>query len=144
MPKLSEATKFDRMMDKMMRQRREHQEAVDRHQAKLGEIDEMFARHGIALGGGEKPAKRGPKPGAAGKAKRGGKRHRGSFPVTGTESVLKFIKQHGSPSTAELNKHWQKEGRKGKADNLLSLLAKAGKVKREKSGDVRGSRYKLA
>jgi hypothetical protein len=59
--------------------------------------------------------------------------------------VTSFIKSHGHPTAAEVNAHWRKEGRGGKADNALSKLVKLGTLKRQaaKSGE-RGGRYVVA
>lgn len=82
-------------------------------------------------------AKRGPKPGS----KRG---KRGSFGISGEQSVLDFVKSAGKPNAKEVNDHWTGEGRAGKADNALSKLVKLGTLKRVKVEGERGSRYATA
>lgn len=142
------------------------------HVAAIAEIDQTFEQLGIsdaetiAPRRGRKPgstgakrgpkpgskrgpkpgAKRGPKPGSTGK-KRGpkpGSRRRGKFTVSGEQSVLDFVKSHGKPNAKEVNEHWTKEGRAGKADNALSKLVKLGSIKRVDVEGERGGRYQIA
>ena len=47
-------------------------------------------------------------------------------------------------SAADVNKHWQGEGRGGKADNTLTKLVKDGKLKRHEVKGERGGRYSIA
>ena len=66
------------------------------------------------------------------------------FAQTAEQSIVGFIGK-GNPTTKEINGHWTAEGRSGKADNALSLLVKAGKLKRHQiKGKVRGSTYSAA
>ena len=129
----------------------------------IAEIDETFASLGIkdtqavstGKRRGRKPgsknkttatgAKRGPKPGAKRGPKPGSKRgRRGSFGISGEQSVLEFVKSAGKPNAKEVNAHWSGEGRSGKADNALSKLVKLGQLKRVKTDGERGSRYAAA
>lgn len=117
------------------------------HHAAIEQIDEMFSQLGMSspssVGRG-RPRGRGRKA-VAPAASTGGKRRRrkrGSFPISGEESVINFVKSKGSPTTAEINAHWQREGRKGKADNTLTKLTKSGRLRRINEKGVRGSRYK--
>lgn len=127
---------------------------------RLAAIEETFVSLGISAGHGTHDAgaakkapgaKRGRPPGrpagsgagaTAGK-KTGGRRRRrrGSFEKSGEESVLAFVQANGEPNAAEVNKHWQGEGRGGKADNALSKLVKAGLLKRVEVSGERGGRY---
>jgi len=103
---------------------------------KLADIDATFAELGLSADEG---ARRGRRPGRpAGSV---GKRKRGSFAKSGEQSVLDFVKSHGKPNAADVNKHWQGEGRGGKADNALSKLVKEGKLKRVEVKGERGARY---
>lgn len=115
---------------------------------RIAELDALFARLGISAEGGVAKRRGRPPKGAAGApaaGKRGGRRKRGTFAQTGEESVLAFIKSHGSPSAAEVNKHWSGEGRGGKADNTLTRLVKEGKLKRLPAAEgERGGKYKVA
>lgn len=77
-------------------------------------------------------------------AKAGGGRKRGTFKQSGEESVLRFVAKHGSPNAKEVNDHWRKEGRKGKADNALTKLVKEGRLTRVSNPGERGGRYQVA
>jgi hypothetical protein len=63
--------------------------------------------------------------------------------MTGEESVLDFIRNHGNPTTAQVNAHWQQEGRPGVANPILARLLKRGVLLRENDPAVRGSRYRI-
>jgi hypothetical protein len=102
-----------------------------RHEAEINRIDSTLARIESAFG---TPAKRGPKPGSK-------RRKRGSFGVSGEESVVAFVKKAGTPTTKEVNKHWKAEGRGGTADNTLTKLVKLKKLKRINLVGQRGSKY---
>ena len=68
------------------------------------------------------------------------KRARGSYSQTATEFVLSLTKGKGATS-GEINKAWHDGGRRGKADNTLSLMVKNGRLRRDKSKGQRGSLY---
>jgi len=78
------------------------------------------------------------------KVSKRGRRKKGTFTKTGEQTILDFVREHGSPSTAEINVHWSGEGRGGKADNTITRLVKEGKLARVENPGERGSRYKLA
>jgi len=63
--------------------------------------------------------------------------------LTGEESVLEFIRTNGNPTTAQVNAHWQQEGRPGVANPILARLLKRGVLQRENDPAVRGSRYRV-
>ena len=115
------------------------------HQSAIDEIDAALAGIKNALSGGSSGsivksstgAKRGPKPGS----KR--RRKRGSFAMSGDESILAFIKSAGTPTTKEVNQHWKGEGRGGSADNALTKLVKTRKLKRINIKGERGSKYSV-
>jgi hypothetical protein len=124
----------------------ERQELVN----KLASIDKVFATFGIAVDTKVTASvsvapttitgkRRGRPPGS-----KNSKRKRGSFEKTGEETVLSFVNSKGPVTAAEVNKHWQGEGRGGKADNTLSKLVKDGKLKRVKNKGERGSSYAAA
>ena len=73
--------------------------------------------------------------------KTAGKRSRGSFGISGEESVLAFVKGNAKCTTAQVNAHWTQEGRAGKADNALGKLVREGKVTRKEVKGQRGSTY---
>lgn len=68
------------------------------------------------------------------------KRTRGSYEQTAEEFILSLAKGKGATS-ADINKAWHASGRRGKADNTLSLMVKKRQLKREKLESGRGSRY---
>ncbi|NQU74708.1 MAG: hypothetical protein HQ546_00160 [Planctomycetes bacterium] len=112
--------------------------------ARIAQIDKTFADLGVKPG----KSRRGPgRPKGSSKkvaaGRKAGRRKRRKFAVSGDVSVLAFVKARKSPTTAEVNAHWAKEGRSGKADNALSNLVKAGKLIRVGDKKVRGSRYKI-
>jgi hypothetical protein len=78
------------------------------------------------------------------KKKTAGRRRRGTFPRTGEESVLAFVKELGRATAGEVNKKWRAEGRGGSADNTLGRLVKRGDLVREDVPGQRGGIYKLA
>lgn len=130
--------------------------------SRLEEIDDTFAQLGIAVEGGEAPAPRTAptrkkkagkkkKPGRPRKKTTGtttkkskGRRRRGTFPRTGEESALAFVKELGSATAGDINKKWRAEGRGGSADNTLGRLVKRGDLIREDVPGQRGGIYKLA
>lgn len=82
-------------------------------------------------------------PKAPTQAKRRGRR---KFKVTGTESILAFVKGAGKQgvTTAEIVKNWKKEGRSGDGYTTLGELVKVKKLKKEKIQGAKGSRYTAA
>jgi len=68
---------------------------------------------------------------------------RRAFTTTGEQSVLAFIKANKNVTTAQVNTNWTNEGRSGKADNTLSKLTAAKKIKRSNIQGQRGSKYSL-
>ncbi len=132
---IATAKELTGLVDKLRTERRKHEDAI-------AEIDGVFAELGIADQGAGR-GRRGRRKGAV-KAGRGGRRRkRGIFKQTAEESILGFVKKAGKPTTAEVNAHWQAEGRGGKADNTLTRLVQAKQLKRVKDKNVRGSRYTL-
>jgi hypothetical protein len=142
MPRLATATAFNRVMGKLLADRKKKLAKATKLMAQVSEIDTMFAEFGISLEGAPVAAPAARKTGRGGR--RGGGRKRGVFAVTGEQTVLDYLKKHGKSSTGSINKYWVSEGRGGKADNTLGKLVKAGTLKRVKSEDVRGSLYTFA
>jgi hypothetical protein len=65
--------------------------------------------------------------------------------MTANEFVLSFIKAQKNPTSQDIAAHWKKAGRKGMADNSLSVLTKSKTLKRIPLGEgIRGSRYSIA
>lgn len=125
-------------IEQLLRERQEHQEAITR-------IDEMLERVGDALGAKPTGRPRGGNHSSVTEAPaRARRRRRRKFAVSSAESVLAFVKERKNPTTQEIKKHWTTEGRKGTADNALTLLVKGKKLKRTPLEGQRGSRYSLA
>jgi hypothetical protein len=116
----------------------------ERLQARIDEIDAVFGRLGGAGSGVSRSTGGSGKGPAAATSGRGGRRKRGSFAISGEESVFDFVKSSGKPNAAEVNQHWQKEGRGGKADNTLTKLVKDKRLKRVQVKGERGGRYQVA
>jgi hypothetical protein len=120
----------------LLHQRKEHADAI-------AHIDEMLAKVAGVLtpgGGRGRPGRPPTTPGVP--ARRGRKRRRSRFATSGNESILAFVSDHPNATTQDIKKHWASEGRGGGADNALSLLTKARKLKRTALGKgIRGSSY---
>ena len=69
-------------------------------------------------------------------------RRRGVFSQTAEEFVLGMLKGGKKLTTGEINAAWKKSGRAHNADNTLSKMTKARKVKRMKVKGQRGSEYR--
>lgn len=69
-------------------------------------------------------------------------RPRGQYKQTATEFVASLLKGRKAMTTAEINAAWKKSGRGGVADDTLSLMVKAKKLKRAKVKHGRGSMYR--
>ncbi len=132
------------------------------HLASVASIDQVFAQLGLEVPGeavaapAAAPKKRGRPAGkknalgkkkpatkkkVAGRPAKSGGRKRKKFPTSGDGSVLEFVKANAGCTTADVNAHWQKEGRAGKADNSLSKLTREKKIKRKNVKGSRGSTY---
>jgi len=75
----------------------------------------------------------------------GGGRRRGPRDgPTAEEFVMSLLGSRKATTSGEINEAWRRAGRQGKADNTLSLMVKARKLKRVKLTDERGSRYSAA
>ena len=127
---------LERLVQQLKADRQAHVDAV-------AKIDATFEQFGIT----PKPRKRRGRPPGSGKgaakkaAKKTGRRKRGRFSQSGDDSVLAFVKGKGSVTSKEINEHWTKEGRAGRADNAITKLIKAKKLKRQNIKGARGSRY---
>lgn len=90
--------------------------------------------------GPRKAAKKAAKPKAAKKAT---KRVRGKFEITGDELIIRFVRRLGAPTTEEIRRHWESEGRRGKAENNLTNLVKGGQLVRNRQPGQTRSTYSL-
>jgi hypothetical protein len=93
-----------------------------------------------------RPPKRGPgrPPKAASGRGAGRRKKRGHrFPVSGTTSILEFVKQAGEKGVTgkQIDQHWKSEGRKGSAYNILGQLVRDKQIKRQNLKGQRGSMY---
>jgi hypothetical protein len=66
------------------------------------------------------------------------------LPQTGEDFVLSFVREHGAPTTLQINNAWRAQGRGGAANNVIGRLLKQGLLIREPLGERRGSRYRLS
>jgi DNA-binding transcriptional regulator YiaG len=74
----------------------------------------------------------------------GGQRRRSRGGPTAEQFVLSLLGNGKATTSNEINEAWRKAGRHGRADNTLSLMVKARKLKRARLRDERGSRYSAA
>ena len=68
---------------------------------------------------------------------------RGKFNQTAADFILSLLKGRKSLTSAEINVVWKKAGRGKNADNTLSLMVKAKKLKRTKLKVGKGSEYRV-
>ena len=124
---------------------RQLQEDRGRHARAIAEIDEVLARIQNALSalGGAGAAGIDAALAAGGGGEQRARRRYQKLPQTGEESVLAFVREHGNPSTADINDHWRGEGRPGVANPTVARLLKRGALRRENDPTVRGSRYRI-
>ena len=159
--KTTNASELTRLINQLRQERQQHEAAI-------AEIDATFKAFGITAAGaraekGKKGKKRATTAAAPTAAKKKGKR-RGRKPAaakraagkktpwsrkfseTGDELILKYVRDKGGATTEEIRKHWDASGRRGKAENNLTLLVKNGKLKRSKleSTKGRGSIYSVS
>ena len=144
MPKTINPATLTQQIQSLIKQKAKHSEAVRVIDQTLEQIQRLLGagEHTASNGNGNGSGSR--TPARARQGRTSGRRKRGRFAMSGEESILTFIKKHGSPSTRELREHWQSEGRGGTSDNALSKLVKEKKLKRVPMKGERGSRYELA
>jgi hypothetical protein len=70
-------------------------------------------------------------------------RKRKTYAQTADQFVLGLVQGKGA-TTAEINAAWRAARRVGRADNTLNKMSKAGKLKREKLAEGKGSTYTVA
>jgi DNA-binding transcriptional regulator YiaG len=68
---------------------------------------------------------------------------RGQFKQTAEEFVRSLVKSKKATTSSQINAAWVKAGRKGNADNTLSIMVKSKKLKRTKIKGERGSVYSV-
>ena len=79
----------------------------------------------------------------AGKAPATTRAARRSGGQTAQQFILSMVKSGKGATTAEIDQAWRKSGRAGRANNTLTIMTKAGLLKRTKA-DGRGSMYAAA
>ncbi|MEZ0265908.1 MAG: hypothetical protein ACAI43_14355 [Phycisphaerae bacterium] len=68
-------------------------------------------------------------------------RRKGRFARTAEVSVLEFVRREGAPTTAQINDHWRREGRRGTANVTVLRLLRQNRIRRQTDPAIRGSRY---
>ena len=68
----------------------------------------------------------------------------GQFKQSREEFILSLLKGRKTLTSTEINAAWKKSGRAANADNALSLMVKAKKLKRAKLQGQKGSQYRAA
>ena len=69
---------------------------------------------------------------------------RGEFKQTREEFILSLLKGRKMLTSTEITAAWKKSGRAANADNAMSLMVKARKLKRTKLKGQKGSEYRAA
>ncbi|MCH8880037.1 MAG: hypothetical protein IID34_09155 [Planctomycetes bacterium] len=138
--KTTTARELQALITSLQQQRQAHLDA-------LAEIDSAFAQFGIKLkrrksGGSPRKAKRRVAKKVAKRHKRKARRTR---KMSGPQSILNFMKRAGKNGVtgAEIVRHWNAEGRAGKAYTAIGKLIKAKKLKRRAVKGERGSQYSV-
>lgn len=149
MPKGDTGRALIEMINDLQTQRQEHVDAI-------ATIDEVFTTCGIQpqerRRPGRPPGRKAGKPVAAAAAvkdiagRKGQRRTRRKFAVSGLDSVMGFVKSTGKKgaTTTEIVAHWKSEGRSGNGYTTLTQLVKEKKLTKEKLKGAKGSRYKAA
>lgn len=140
------------LIRKLASERQQHLDAVAR-------IEQAFDDLGIAPPAGKRrgrPRKAGGalrrRPGRRvnrgrpGRPGRPGRRTRKRYAVSGTQSILDFVKKAGTKgaSGADIASLWKRQGRRGSSYNILNAMLKKGLIKRKKTKGERGSTYHAA
>jgi DNA-binding transcriptional regulator YiaG len=68
-------------------------------------------------------------------------RRRGRYAQTAQEFITSLVRSRKATTSGQINAAWKKSGRGAKADNTLSRMVAARKLKRVKLKGERGSRY---
>jgi len=112
-------------------------------QAKAGKKTRGAAAAGAQAKAGKKTRGPGKAAGKAKAAEKAERRTRAKYTQTGDEFILSFLSKKGSATTNEIRQHWQKQGRRGKAENNLTGLVKTGQLVRTPTPGQAGSTYSL-
>ena len=134
------------LIRKLSNERQQHLDA-------LAKIEEVFSDLGISPPTGKRrgrpPKSSGAvrrKPGRRVKRGRPGRGKRNRYAVSGTQSILAFVKKAGAKGAtgADIAGLWKKEGRAGSSYNIINAMLKKGMLKRKKLKGERGSAYRAA
>jgi len=136
MPTTPSSTVLTSRIQQLSSDRQKHLDAVAAIDQTLMQIGKLLGTTVPATAAPSAPAKK-----AAPAVQKESKRR--IFATTGAESVVEFVKKTGGATTKEIQKNWNSQGRGGTADNSLSQLFKAKKLKRTPLKDQPGSRYTL-
>lgn len=121
--------RLSNILDNLRAERLEHLKAVDR-------IDTVFTDLGISpeRQNGRVPVR---------KMGRRRRKTRRRFKVSGTKSILNFVKKAGrsGASSAQISKQWKSEGRSGAPYVTLGQLVRSRKLKKKSLKGRRGSTY---
>jgi hypothetical protein len=137
-PQLSPVASLDKALSDLLKERQEHQIA-------LAEIDAVIAKYGINAGKSQPAAKKFPVVISEKPKKPAAKKRRAQmkYPETAEQFVLSLLKGGKGVIGREINQAWKDSGRKGSADNTLSVLFKGKKVKRTPVKTGRGNIYSV-
>jgi hypothetical protein len=151
MPTVSSPAGLPSYIEDLLAQRAAHVDAI----AVIdGKVSGVF--HALGIGAVESPAVKAPPTPKAAPTKAApvakaaapaAPRKRGAaskFGVSANEFVLAYVNSHKGATTQEINAAWKAAGRSGTADNPMSILTRAKKLKRSKVANGRGSKYTLA
>jgi hypothetical protein len=137
-PQLSPVASLDKALSDLLKKRQEHLIA-------LAEIDDIIAKYGIDTGKSQPAAKKLPVAKSERPTKPPAKnlRVQKKYPETAEQFVLSLLKGGKGVIGREINQAWKDSGRKGSADNTLSVLFKGKKVKRSPVKTGRGNIYSV-
>jgi hypothetical protein len=144
MPTTTSPAGVARQLQSLLEERQKHATAIEFIDQTVREIERLLAGGvagaGRAVGAGNGASRR-----PRGRMARAGngRRTRRRYSMSGEESILAFIKKHGSPTTQQIKAHWQSERRGGTADNALTKMVKEKRLKRKPLEGARGSTYEL-
>jgi len=136
------ATTLPNRIQKLLEERQQHADALTHIDQVLAGVNATLSGAPVASLNGKKPVVVVAQAPAVIKAKTR-RRGRGHFSLSAEESILAFVKQKKSPTSAEINQHIKSEGRSSSANNALGKLVKEKKLKRTPIAGQRGSRYSL-
>jgi hypothetical protein len=152
MPNVSSTAALPSYIEQLLKQQKMHTDALAVIESTLSRVTAALGGTPAAVAAPAAPKKRGRPFGTGAKApavvhapaaKTAAKTAKSG--MTANEFVIAFVESRKNPTTGDINTHWKESGRLGTADNSLSILTKAKKIKRIPLGNgMRGSRYVIA